>query len=148
MKTLIIGYGNTLRGDDAIGLLAIEALENTGLPPEIELLTCLQLTPELAEELAFCDRAIFICASVRGEYPAGTINKVEFQPSSVDHSTIDNEFDISRLLAIAQILYGHYPRTVQFAVSAEQIDIPGILSGPVEMAFPSLIKQIMEWAIP
>jgi hydrogenase maturation protease len=147
MKTLIIGLGNTLHGDDGIGVLAVEYLETLGFPPEIEMLTCQELTPDMAEELAFCARVAFITSISPGCKASGSIAMVEIQPSQVDPLAPILKFDIDDLLAIAQMLYGHHPFTVKFSVSAEQFDRPGSLSGPVEKAFPKLIKQIKKWAM-
>jgi Ni,Fe-hydrogenase maturation factor len=47
---LVIGYGNELRGDDAIGQWVARAV------------AAHQLTPELAEDLAHTDYAVFVDA--------------------------------------------------------------------------------------
>ena len=48
---LVIGYGNTLRGDDAVGPRAAAAVHGGGLPG-VDALAVAQLTPVLAEPLA------------------------------------------------------------------------------------------------
>jgi len=47
-RVLVIGYGNTLRGDDGLGQRAAEALAQRALPDGVEVLSCHQLTIELA----------------------------------------------------------------------------------------------------
>jgi hydrogenase maturation protease len=145
MKTLIIGYGNTLRGDDAVGVLAVEALEEIGMPPEVELLTCQQLTPELAEEIAFCDRAAFLDASVPGDFPPGTIRQVRLEPLPMDPAVISHGFDAAGLLALADTLYGHAPEAVLFTVTAAQFDLTESMSPELEKALPMLVKQVRDW---
>ena len=53
MKTpgmdLVIGYGNTLRGDDGVGVLVADALE--GWNQAVRTLSVQQLTPELAADI-------------------------------------------------------------------------------------------------
>ena len=53
-KALIIGYGNTLRGDDAVGQAAAQALAGEAAIAGAETIACHQLTPELAERIAAC----------------------------------------------------------------------------------------------
>ena len=59
---LIIGYGNTLRGDDGAGVHAAERARRD--IPGIDVRTVHELQPELAEELAQRETVIFIDASV------------------------------------------------------------------------------------
>ena len=61
-RVIVIGYGNPLRGDDGVGLAAIERLESLA-PREVELIFTQQLTPELAQSVATASLAI--CWGVR-----------------------------------------------------------------------------------
>ena len=65
---LIVGIGNPSRGDDALGPLAIEALEVLSLPA-VELLTDFQLQVEFVLDLEGREEVIFIDASVAGDAP-------------------------------------------------------------------------------
>lgn len=65
--TLIIGYGNPLRGDDAVGFLAAERLSRTIADPGVTVLAVHQITPELAEPVSRARRVIFMDASVGAE---------------------------------------------------------------------------------
>ncbi|MGA1285390.1 MAG: hypothetical protein ACO34J_15215 [Prochlorothrix sp.] len=58
-RTLIIGYGNTLREDDGVGYCMAEAIAQWNLTG-IESKAVHQLTPDLAAHLAEVDRVIFI----------------------------------------------------------------------------------------
>ena len=59
-KVLVIGYGNTLRGDDAAGVHAAGLIAKRH--PEIICVCLHQLVPELAEQIAECDIVFFIDA--------------------------------------------------------------------------------------
>ena len=59
--TLVIGYGNELRGDDAVGQRVARAVAAWDLPG-VRALAVHQLTPELADDLAQADFAIFVDA--------------------------------------------------------------------------------------
>ena len=65
---LIIGIGNPSRGDDAVGPLCIERLQELGMP-DTDLLTDFQLQVEYALDLAGRDEVIFIDAAASGVAP-------------------------------------------------------------------------------
>ncbi len=59
---IIIGYGNTLRGEDAFGVDVINQLQKYTLK-DTKLICVFQLTPELCLELLEAEEIIFIDAS-------------------------------------------------------------------------------------
>src|SRR5579862_3803538 len=66
-RILIVGYGNPLRRDDALGWHASRLLAEALVGKDVEVITCHQLTPELAEPLSRCQRAVFIDADAEGK---------------------------------------------------------------------------------
>ena len=66
LNTLVIGYGNVLRGDDGAGFLTAELLRDKLRDPDIEILSQHQLLPELMEPISRAARVIFIDATVSG----------------------------------------------------------------------------------
>lgn len=60
---LLFGYGNPGRGDDALGYLFIEAMEQRALP-QVECLTDMQLQVEHVMDLVGREKIIFIDADV------------------------------------------------------------------------------------
>src|SRR6516162_7751336 len=60
---LVIGYGNTLRGDDGVGPRVAEAIGNLRLPG-VRALICPLLTPELADPISRVEKVIFVDAAV------------------------------------------------------------------------------------
>lgn len=107
-RVLLIGYGNTLRGDDALGPLTIERLR--ALLPEAEFVSCHQLGPELAGQMAACDLAIFIDAACEGE--PGTVQLERLLPSAGDAASLTHHMHPAALLELAQTLYGHAPHAM------------------------------------
>jgi len=59
---VIIGYGNTLRGEDGFGVDVIEKLQNYNLV-DTKLISTFQLTPELCLELLEANEIIFVDAA-------------------------------------------------------------------------------------
>ena len=62
---LVIGYGNTLRGDDAAGVRAAEMLQSR--MADLDVVTVTDLSIELAAPMAHHDQVIFIDASAGGD---------------------------------------------------------------------------------
>jgi hydrogenase maturation protease len=145
MKTLILGYGNTLRKDDGLGVYAALALASLDLPGDVEICTYQQLSPELSSILAKVDYVIFIDAAltVSGQEP-GTINTRALHPRTSQPSSITHHFDPETLLAMAGALYGHVPQAMLFSVTAASFDLGEELSPEVSTALPILVESIKE----
>jgi hydrogenase maturation protease len=62
-SVVVIGFGNTLRGDDAAGRLVVEELSKRNLE-NVELVSVTQLVPELAALVARANAAIFVDTSL------------------------------------------------------------------------------------
>lgn len=74
-STLVFGWGNPSRGDDALGPLFLERIEAMGLP-DVECLTDFQLQVEHALDLKGRGRVLFVDASV----DAATISATRIEP--------------------------------------------------------------------
>jgi hydrogenase maturation protease len=146
MKTLILGYGNTLRKDDGLGIYAALALAPSTLPGNVEICTYHQLSPELSPLLAQMDHAIFIDAALAssGQKP-GTINTRVLQPRTSQPGSINHHFDPETLLAMAETLYGHAPKATLFSVTAASFDLVEGLSPEVTAALPILVDNIKKY---
>jgi len=146
MKTLILGYGNTLRKDDGLGMYAARSLASLPLPEDVEIRTYQQLSPELSPRLAQVHHAIFIDAALTSsaERP-GTIKTRTLQPRTSQPGSITHHFDPETLLAMAETLYGHAPQATLFSVTAASFDLEEGLSPEVNAALPVLIDSIKNY---
>ncbi len=70
MSVMVIGYGNTLRGDDGLGWVAAERLAEI-LPPSVSVLQRHQLGIEMVEDIADIDHLVLI--DVTASEAPGTI---------------------------------------------------------------------------
>jgi len=141
--TLVIGYGNQLRGDDAVGpraALAVAAWD----APGVRALAIHQLLPELAEALAAADLAIFVDARVTdsGERNAWVeINLEPIGPAAVD-SPLGHVGDPRALLALTEALYGRCPRAWAIGVPAQSFAFGAELSPLAERGVVAALEQI------
>lgn len=140
-SVLVIGYGNSLRGDDGIGIAAAEQLRDTIQNSRVRIITCQQLTPELANEMSKVDRVIMIDAA-KGETPGQvTVTKIE---TSNDSATFTHELQPSTLLACSQELYGKNPATYLVSVTGYSFDFSDELSDGVTLIMPQVLTRIRE----
>jgi hydrogenase maturation protease len=136
MRRLIIGYGNPLRGDDAVGYLAAQRMQETNADIETEILAVHQLTPELVDPISRAAEVLFMDAAV-GEIP-GQIQRRAIGPSSATQP-FSHYATPEGLLAAAQTLYGAAPRATLITVTVENTKLGETLSAPVRSALESLL---------
>lgn len=114
-KTVIIGCGNLLRGDDAVGPLLIRHLWNSEPPEHVLLVDGGTAGMDMAFKMHGAHRVILIDAAATGSEP-GTIFKVpgeeleELPPLSGMHS---HQFRWDNALAFARwLLKDQYPKDI------------------------------------
>ncbi|MGA3096718.1 MAG: hydrogenase maturation protease [Bryobacteraceae bacterium] len=103
-RILIVGYGNPIRGDDALGWRATERLRELVTDPGVEILTLHQLAPELMEPLSQVDLAIFIDAA-EGPEP-GVMLERRIEPRASGSASFTHRATPEALLWAARALYG------------------------------------------
>jgi hydrogenase maturation protease len=101
---LVIGFGNTLRGDDGVGqhvAAAVAKWQVSGLSVR----AAHQLTPELAEPISRADMVIFVDGQLAGDEDAVTVRRLE--PSTLVDCA-GHTSDPRGVLALAQVMYGRH----------------------------------------
>lgn len=130
MNTLVIGYGNPLRGDDGAGAFVARRLGPDAI-------ACHQLTPELAEPVSRAHRVIFVDA--HAGVPAGEIILQRVRPRA---SSGIHRFDPETLLAWSQQLYGHAPEAIFIGIGGESFDLGESLSPAAQRAVGKVFRAI------
>lgn len=115
-RWLIIGYGNTLRGDDGVGQ-QVAAAVTAWAQPQIQALAVHQLTPDLAAAIAEVTQVVFVDAALN----TGTPPTIALAPLQLNGTETFTTHIASphALLALAQRLYGATP-------IAYLLTIPGV----------------------
>ncbi len=151
LTATIIGYGNPLRSDDAVGWIVANRLSESPVAnsPTIEIIACQQLTPELAEPLSRSRLAILIDADVN--LAAGEWQMIEISlptQSQSTHGTSIHEFGPSELLQFTDQLYRTLPKCILIAIGGADFGFGEQLSPqvaaivePVLSAIESLLKS-------
>jgi hydrogenase maturation protease len=81
---VIIGYGNTLRGEDGFGVEVISLLQKQDLK-DTKLISAYQLTPELCLDLLDASKIIFIDACYGKNHYAQACDITESQDTNLSH---------------------------------------------------------------
>lgn len=139
---LVIGYGNTLRTDDAVGPRAAGAVRGWGLPG-VTALAVAQLTPELSEPLSAARLAVFVDARLAADDdPSGV--KVEPLEPTGGASTFGHTGDPRRLLALARDVYGRCPRAWLVTVPAADVGVGEGLSPRAVRGLEDALRRIAD----
>ena len=114
-RILVIGFGNTLRGDDGLGPLIADQVERWGLS-NVRTLALAQLAPELAVELAGADLAIFVDASAESATSGVQVEMIK--PLNQVSPALIHASSARFLLGLCQAAYGRLPRSYVVCVPA------------------------------
>ena len=143
--TLVIGYGSPIRGDDAIGPLAADALAAGPLPPGLRVLSRHVLTAELAEDLASAGRVIFLDAAAQGT--PGEVQVQALGPDASALSTMAHFLDPRELLAWCEALYQRVPQAWLVSTAGSSFDYACYhLSPAVQAALPAMLAEVRSLA--
>ncbi|MGV2389201.1 MAG UNVERIFIED_CONTAM: hydrogenase maturation protease [Microcystis novacekii LVE1205-3] len=113
-KILLIGYGNTLRNDDGVGVRIAEIIAE-GVKPHVQVIATHQLTPELAADIADASLVIFVDAVLSNQ----TDIQIEKLAAVTEWNNSGHAESPASLLALTQAIY-------QQTSSAWGIFIPAI----------------------
>ncbi|MEA5533027.1 hydrogenase maturation protease [Crocosphaera sp. XPORK-15E] len=115
-QILIIGYGNTLRGDDGVGYKIAEIIDQWNLN-NITSLAVHQLTPDLAEKISQVDTVIFIDAIYVTDMNRA---KIEIKTISINRkiNNLGHHNNPEQLLSLTQAIYQKIPLAYWILVPA------------------------------
>ncbi len=122
-RCLILACGNTLRGDDGVGLwLAEWAEQRFSNQPGVRVIADHQWTPELAEDVARAQSVLFIDCSLDSEPGSLHLSPVEPASGSPEHNT--HHLGAAELLALGRELYNSLPReALQLTIGAGSTEL-------------------------
>jgi hydrogenase maturation protease len=139
-RVLVIGYGNTLRGDDGVGPRVAEAVGRLGLPG-VQTLACPLLTPELADPISRAEKVIFVDAAV--DAPA-TVQWRKLQPNETSQ-IMAHAADPRTMLALARDVFGRVPPAWWLTIPAVDLGFREAFSPAVQRDFDVAVKKIQEF---
>ncbi|MEK7324858.1 MAG: hydrogenase maturation protease [Chloroflexota bacterium] len=159
MKTLIIGLGNPILGDDGVGWRVAEEVKRGLEIGELETkspilqslidVDCFSLGGlSLMERMIGYDRAILIDAVTTGQ-PPGTVYRFQLEDLpevSCAHTTAAHDTSLQNALKLGRRMGAKLPSSVAVVgVEAERLyDFGEKLTPAVEAAVPQAVRAVME----
>lgn len=138
-ELLVIGYGNSLRRDDGVGLRVAEAIEGLQLPG-VRTLVCQLLTPEFADPIARARRVIFVDAAVDR---TDGVHFRKLEPGETSQ-LIAHAADPRTMLALARDVFGHAPEAWWLTIPAVNLDFSEDLTPEAQRGCDEAVKKIFE----
>ena len=136
---LVIGYGNSLRSDDGVGLRVAEAVEDMRLP-RVRTLACQQLSPEQAEPISQAATVIFVDAAVDAPH---IIRLRKLEPG-VSCQLVSHSANPTTMLALARDVFGHAPQAWWLTIPAVSLDFSEELSPETRRGFEDALRAIQQ----
>ncbi len=157
-KFIILGYGNPDRGDDGVAyhllnelvqkcstkdddLIEFQEAGILALAPQVDLWYNLQLVPEIAQELANYEQAIFLDAHT-AEIPEPILVK-KITPGYTN-SPFTHHLTPASCLELAERLYQHAPAATLITVRGYSFDFSRDLSPETRLLADQALTIILE----
>jgi hydrogenase maturation protease len=136
-EILVIGYGNTLRGDDGVGPRVAEVIGTLGLTG-VRTLICPLLTPELADPISRAQTVIFVDAAVDAPQE---VQWRELLPNPTSQ-IMAHAADPKTMLALARDVFGRAPQAWWLTIPAVDLGFSEEFSPAVRRNFGIAVDQI------
>jgi hydrogenase maturation protease len=152
-RVLVLGYGNTLRRDDGVGVRVAELMADDPRFAGVEVQTAYQLTPEVSLDIAAASLVVFVDADVRalpgfievhelGTTDALAAGLAERHRGRVDAGASSHHVGADEVLALARELVGAEPRAFALGIGVADLELGEGLSPPVEAALPRVLDVV------
>ena len=147
VRCLILACGNTMRGDDGVGLWLAEWAERRfSDQPGVRVIADHQWTPELAEDVARTQSVLFIDCSL--DTAPGSVHLASVEPAAAGQGINTHHQNAAELLALARDLYNSVPRNAHLlTIGAGSTELGEAFSAAVKAALPEACQLIEETAL-
>jgi hydrogenase maturation protease len=135
---LVIGYGNELRGDDAVGPRIANVVAGWKMKG-VRTMVCHQLTPELADPMAAAERVIFVDAVGAA---SGEVSICEIESAIPPPTIMAHVVDPRILLRLAKQVFGRCPRAWWLMVPVENMESGEKLSPLAQRGLKQALEKI------
>jgi hydrogenase maturation protease len=150
MRTLVLGLGNELAGDDAVGVLVARAvraeLAREGIEDRVEVVESSASGLALIEVFAGHERAVVVDAIVTGRNPPGTITEMGLGDVGRVVAPSTHQAGLPELAAVAERLGLGFPSQTR-VLAVEVVDpytLGAPLSEPVAGALGELVRRVRD----
>jgi len=142
---LVLGLGNTICGDDGVGVAAVEAIGRGWEAPEgVRVLDGGTLGLSLLPWLQMADRVILVDA-IAADAPPGSHVRLDGQDvaHAAAHRLSVHQVGVADLLDGARLVGDAPEQIVLLGVVPESMELTTDLSEPVARALPELVERVV-----
>ncbi|MDD5140083.1 MAG: hydrogenase maturation protease [Verrucomicrobiales bacterium] len=141
-EILVIGYGNTLRGDDGVGPRVAEAVGNLRLPG-VRTLVCQQLSPEHAAPISLARTVIFVDAAVDAP------KEVQFRRLAPNDTSqlMAHAADPRTMLALSRDVFGQVPQAWWLTIPAVDLSFREDFSPEGRRGYTEAVEKIQAFCV-
>lgn len=143
MRTLVLGLGNELAADDAVGVLVARAARER-IADAADVVASSASGMALIELLAGYDRAIVVDSIQTGRNPPGTITELELEQIGRVVAPSLHQAGLPEMAAVAERLGLGFPSETR-VLAVEVLDpytLGGAMSTPVAAAVDELARRV------
>jgi hydrogenase maturation protease len=143
-RTVVIGIGNRLRGDDAAGVLVAESL-SPRVPEGVEVVSCDEEPSRLMDAWEGAESVLLVDTVSSGAAP-GTLHRFDAGEEAVPARTFRSSthaIGIADTIELARAL-GRLPRRVRvYGIEGGSFETGGSLTPAVESAVAFLVRDVL-----
>jgi hydrogenase maturation protease len=141
---LVVGVGNSWRGDDSVGLEVAGALRSR-LPESVRVLATEAEQSRLIDEWEGCDAVLIVDAVHSGAAP-GSIHRVDLNAETVPHAVLQgstHHFSLGDTIELARALKRLPAKALFLGIEGERFGAGEELSPAVAAAVPAIVEEII-----
>lgn len=146
LRTLVLGLGNPIMGDDGVGIAALQRLRNDWeLPPEVELVDGGTWGMNLLPMIETAERLVLLDAVNTGAVP-GTVTVLERHelPRYFSLKLSPHQIDLREVLALAELRGALPHELVALGIQPAVVEMQTELSPVVEAALGKLVDLVAD----
>ena len=140
---LLLGIGNELRGDDGAGPRVARALEGR---VSWDVRAVHGLTPELADDLAEVDLALFVDAHADLALTQPTWTHLRVAAATPGTPLLGHALDVPGLLGLTARLHGRAPRAATLSLPARDFSLGETLTPTAEAGVAAAVAALLALA--
>ena len=143
-RIVVIGVGNLLLKDEGVGIHAVKALQEIGLPPDVSLIDG-GTSPDLMAYTQAGDKLIIIDAAKAGGEP-GAIYR--FRPEDLAEEkgalTSAHELGVVQNLKLMSLLSNEPAEMIIIGIEPGEIDFGIELSAALQQKLPEIVEVVLK----
>jgi hydrogenase maturation protease len=147
MKSIVLGIGNPIIGDDGVGFRVIEGLENDPPPGDVSLTACDVSGLAILDLIVDFDEAVLVDAIQTVNGVPGTVYRLELSDfNTTKHTISPHDMDLPTALELGRKMKLKIPDRISIVA----IEIPDAyifsndLTAPVQAAVPEAVRMVKE----